>query len=214
MDGTVHLNSERFVGTKAAVVLEFARGGPPQDSSSGVERQRDARIQRSISSQVLERITRRDSPSEEQPNSPVEEQRPCSTIRVLVVEDNAINRKVATTHLRNIGFTVDATRNGEEALLYLDNTSLKNDGPPDIIFMDCQMPPMDGYEATRILRTDTIRFDVAHRSVPVVALTASTVKGDAKRCNEAGMNEYLMKPARKNTLEQTVLKWTAEQHTT
>lgn len=121
---------------------------------------------------------------------------------ILVVEDNAINQKIAVMNLRQLGFHVSAVWNGEEALRYLRSGERR----PSVVLMDCQMPIMDGYEATRILRRDSA-LDLGVRDVPVVALTASAIQGDREKCEAAGMNDYLSKPIAKDRLEKMIVKW-------
>ena len=107
-------------------------------------------------------------------------------IRVLVVEDNPTNQKVALSILGNLGYQADAVSNGLEAVQVLGRTSY------DLVLMDCLMPEMDGYEAARVIRDP--ESPVLDHSIPIVAMTACAVRGDAEKCIEAGMNAYLGKP--------------------
>jgi CheY-like chemotaxis protein len=104
--------------------------------------------------------------------------------RVLLVEDNPINRKVALHMLQRMGYDTEVATNGEEALAALARASFA------AVLMDCQMPVMDGYAATRELR----RREGSGRRTPVIALTASAMTTDRDRCIEAGMDDYLSKP--------------------
>jgi PAS domain S-box-containing protein len=121
-------------------------------------------------------------------------------IRIMIAEDNPINMLLATTILRHIipGVTILAAVNGTEAV------EMVRKEMPTLIFMDLQMPEMNGYEATMVIR----RFEQTTR-VPIIALTAGTVKGEKERCLEAGMDDYVTKPVVKNTLEVVVRKWLA-----
>lgn len=103
--------------------------------------------------------------------------------RVLVVEDHFINQEMICEMLRRLGCIVDMASNGKEAVECVSNNGY------DAIFMDLQMPVMDGYEATR-----EIRKMVEEQSTPIIALTANHLKKDLDRCIEAGMNDYLTKP--------------------
>lgn len=120
------------------------------------------------------------------------------TGRVLLVEDNPVNQRIAVHALQRLGMVVDAAVNGQEALDAVSKTRF------DLIFMDCQMPGMDGYEATRHLRN----LEVGSRT-PVIALTAHAMQGDRERCLEAGMDDYLTKPFNLPSLRQIVERWMA-----
>jgi signal transduction histidine kinase/CheY-like chemotaxis protein len=118
--------------------------------------------------------------------------------RVLVVEDNPVNQRVAARMLENLGITsIDLVANGVEA------TEATRHIEYDLILMDCQMPEMDGYEATRLIR---LREDGRQR-VPIVAMTAGAMAGDRERCFAAGMDDYLSKPVRIAELELSLMRW-------
>lgn len=118
---------------------------------------------------------------------------------VLLVEDNRINRVMAEDMLGGIGFSVTSAENGRVAV---DKVKHENF---DLILMDCQMPEMDGYEATKAIKnlyslgliTDT----------PIIALTANAMKGDREKCLEAGMDDYITKPVKQDMLQATIAKW-------
>jgi CheY-like chemotaxis protein/nitrogen-specific signal transduction histidine kinase len=111
------------------------------------------------------------------------------TAHVLLVEDNMINQEVAKALLTGIGHTTAIANNGKEALSIL----LKSEsGCYDLILMDCQMPEMDGFEATQRIRDGQAGESL--NSIPIVALTANAMKGDKQRCLDAGMDDYLSKP--------------------
>ena len=112
-------------------------------------------------------------------------------ILVLIVDYNAVNLKIATLMTEKLGLQVIAASNGKEALDILETRAESGEPSPDIILMDCMMPIMDGYDATRKLRQDTSRFSARSRSTPIIALTASAHKGDMERCLEAGMDDYM-----------------------
>ena len=104
---------------------------------------------------------------------------------VLLVEDNEVNQKVAMLILNRLGCQVDIAANGRQALQLVES------GPYDVIFMDIQMPVMDGFSATTAIRAHT---DPSIAHLPIVAVTAHTLDGDRERCLEVGMNEYVAKP--------------------
>jgi CheY-like chemotaxis protein len=114
--------------------------------------------------------------------------------RVLVAEDNAVNQLVAVRLLEKRGFVVDVASNGRDAL---DRHELV---PYDAIFMDCQMPELDGYAATAEIR----RREGSARHTPIIAMTASTMLGDRERCLLAGMDHYMGKPLRAAALDEVI----------
>jgi CheY-like chemotaxis protein/anti-sigma regulatory factor (Ser/Thr protein kinase) len=119
--------------------------------------------------------------------------------RVLLVEDNSVNRLVGTAMLEALGLTVVVAEDGEEALAVLSNTTV------DLVLMDCQMPVMDGYEATHRLR-ELERLTGAPR-LPVIALTANALSGDVERCLAAGMDAHLAKPFMIDQLRALIEPW-------
>ncbi|HSP14055.1 MAG TPA: response regulator [Thermoanaerobaculia bacterium] len=118
-------------------------------------------------------------------------------VRVLVAEDNPVNRTVTLKQLRKLGIVAEAVSNGAEVLDVLDRV------PCDLVLMDCQMPVMDGIEATRRIRGGEVRG----RRTPVVALTASALHGDRERCLETGMDDYLSKPVSESELLRVMERW-------
>lgn len=121
--------------------------------------------------------------------------------RALVVEDNLVNQRVATALLTRLGFETDAVSNGKEAL---DRVRASHSGYA-VILMDCQMPVMDGYDATRSIR----EWEQSNGQVgtPIIALTADALPGTEQTCREAGMNDYLAKPVRKESLRTILSRW-------
>jgi PAS domain S-box-containing protein len=123
--------------------------------------------------------------------------------RILLVEDNITNQQVALTILEKLGYAADSVFNGIEALEALKKKSYQ------LVLMDCQMPEMDGYEATRRLRAmeDNQTSEELSPHLPVIAMTAHAMKGDREKCFEAGMDDYLTKPVDPLILTQTLEKW-------
>jgi two-component system sensor histidine kinase/response regulator len=119
-------------------------------------------------------------------------------LRVLIVEDFAPNQKIARHILQRLGCEVDLAANGVEALEALE----KNDY--DIVLMDCQMPEMDGYEATRRYRE--VEVERGGRRVPIIAVTANALPGDREQCLDAGMDDYVAKPIKLETLRDALLR--------
>jgi CheY-like chemotaxis protein len=115
---------------------------------------------------------------------------------ILVVEDNFVNRKVIVKQIQIMGYNAVGVVHGQAAVEHWQNHSV------DLMFMDCQMPIMDGYEATNILR----RLDHEGNLV-IVGLTANTLPGDRQKCLDAGMDDYLPKPAFQKDLAMMFEKW-------
>ncbi len=116
--------------------------------------------------------------------------------RVLVAEDNAANQHIAKRQLEKLGFHVDLVANGREALHALRTL------PYDVVLMDCQMPEMDGYEATQTIRRD----NQLPKAIPIIAMTANALKGDREKCLAAGMTDYISKPFKLTALEAVLKK--------
>ncbi|HSW04834.1 hybrid sensor histidine kinase/response regulator [Aquabacterium sp.] len=116
--------------------------------------------------------------------------------RVLLVEDNAINRELAVDMLSGAGIVVSMARDGREALDMLDRQRF------DAVLMDCQMPVMDGYTATRLLRQQA-----RHQTLPVIAMTANAMVGDREKVFAAGMNDHIAKPINVEEMFTTLARW-------
>jgi CheY-like chemotaxis protein/HPt (histidine-containing phosphotransfer) domain-containing protein len=115
--------------------------------------------------------------------------------RILVVDDNEMNRIVATTILNNYQADTIEAGNGREAMDLLRREH------PDLILMDVQMPILDGIEATRIIRREI------SQTIPIIALTANAIKGDNDKCIDAGMNDYISKPFKEEELVKSITRW-------
>ena len=118
---------------------------------------------------------------------------------ILLAEDNPVNQMVATEYLERYGCTVTPAGNGLEAVVQLKTSTF------DLIFMDCQMPEMDGYEATGVIRQWEKYRDLD--STPIVAFTANAMQGDKDKCLSAGMDDYISKPVSEKSLEDILKKW-------
>jgi CheY-like chemotaxis protein len=118
-------------------------------------------------------------------------------VRVLLAEDNAVNQKVALIMLKGLGIEADVVATGVEALDALMGVSY------DLVLMDCQMPEMDGFEATRRIR----ERERGSRRLPVVAMTANAMVGDRDKCLKAGMDDHIPKPVRVEALRRALTRW-------
>jgi signal transduction histidine kinase len=140
-----------------------------------------------------------------------------SNIRILIIEDNPVNRKVVLRQLESLGYGADCADNGQSALLQLKQQDY------DILLMDCQMPVMDGYETTKHIRTLELEKQekeerelkkksqsTSSPSIKIIGLTANAMEGDRAKCIEAGMDDYLSKPVRIERLGQAIAKWLPE----
>jgi CheY-like chemotaxis protein len=127
---------------------------------------------------------------------------------LLLTVFSAINQQIATKTIKKLGFGVTAVWNGREALDYLNEAKEGKHAKPAIILMDVQMPIIDGYRCTHLLR-----HHVPYKSyvwdVPIVAMTASAIQGDREKCTRAGMDDYLAKPVKSKILEKMLVRWCA-----
>src|SRR5690606_30500981 len=121
---------------------------------------------------------------------------------VLVVEDNVVNQKVAMRMLTSLGYDVDIAVNGKEGI------DAVVAGNYHVVLMDCEMPEMNGYDATRALR----QLTSDKRDIPVIAMTAHALPGERNRCFEAGMDDYVSKPVRREALADALQRWVEKRH--
>lgn len=119
--------------------------------------------------------------------------------KILVVEDNPINQRVAGALLEKAGFGYTLVESGYDALQRLEHE------PYDLVLMDCQMPGLDGYETTSLIRSANVA--VIRNDMPIIAMTANALEGDREKCLEAGMNDYISKPIELSLLVSLVEKW-------
>ncbi len=119
---------------------------------------------------------------------------------ILLAEDNPINRKVAMHILQKLGYAAEAVTDGRQAVEAFSKNRY------DLVLMDVQMPVMDGYEATRAIRASSN----GHSTMPILAMTASAMKGDREKCLDAGMDDYISKPVILHDLQAKIEKWVGE----
>ncbi|GAB7532989.1 response regulator [Pseudomonas sp. 3A(2025)] len=183
-------------GTSVPILLVTAYGNfmPAEQVSALAPLQQLARpLARNALYQILRRALRQETPDGE--DQPKETTAPCKA-RVLLVEDNPVNQMVAKGMLHKLGCEVTISGHGGEALEALEH------GQFDLVLMDCNMPVMDGYEASR-----QIRHSGRWPNLPIVALTANAMPEERERCRDAGMDDYLAKPFRRTELLNMLDQW-------
>jgi two-component system sensor histidine kinase/response regulator len=121
-------------------------------------------------------------------------------IRILLAEDNPANRKLAIIQMEKLGYSVDSVENGKKALEKIS----EEPGNYAVVFMDCQMPEMDGFEATRLIRKLEKNNGV---HTPIIAMTANALEEDQKICKDAGMDDYISKPVTMKVLAEMLEHW-------
>jgi CheY-like chemotaxis protein len=191
MDGSLEVESELGFGTTFVLTVEFALPAP----GAGEPLEAPAAVPRT-SAAPAEAAPPRALPSRAAIawRSPLRQGK-----RVLVVEDNPVNQRVATLLLQKAGLEYEVAKDGEQAL------EVWRKGSFDLILMDCRMPVMDGFEATRRIRA--AEAERGSGRIPILALTANTMEGDRETCLESGMDAFIGKPFSAETLLVAVDRW-------
>lgn len=190
LGGKITLESEPGVGTTVVFTVPFTR--PYKDDTAPRSDPRDRIFEDPVQAGC-------------KGSAPDLRSIPRSEIRVCVAEDNPINQKIAIAFLGNMGLKGDACSNGQLAVEALREKSRRQE-PYHLVLMDVQMPVLDGYNATRVIREDE---DPDVRDVLVIAMTASAIDGDREKCIGAGMNNYLAKPVRFQILSRMLDQYLA-----
>jgi CheY-like chemotaxis protein len=191
MKGKIELESKEQQGTKAwfTVTFEKAPSEVVAGDAQGAVRGQPGQRQRSMSVSETPNYT----PYGDLAHIPKDQ------LRISIAEDNEINAKIALTYLKRLGYThVDTYDNGQKAVEGLRKKALEGK-PYHVVLMDVQMPVLDGYEATKLLRNDSME---SVRKILVIAMTASAIQGDREKCLAAGMNDYLAKPVKQDVLKR------------
>jgi PAS domain S-box-containing protein len=192
LSGADVVRAVRLSGLECRIVMLTSAGSEPIE---GFERRIAKPIRRAVLLEALAQALSDDAPGPEA--AAPEPESGGARGRVLVAEDNPVNQLVIESLLRRRGFAVDRAADGLEAVARLDHAV------HDAIFMDCQMPNLDGYEATARIRA----AESGDQHVPIVAMTAHALAGDREKCLRAGMDDYLSKPIRTEDLDPILERW-------
>ncbi|KAJ2992068.1 hypothetical protein NUW58_g2301 [Xylaria curta] len=202
MKGDIKLESQEKIGTTVWFTVTFDRAKPEVSAGDVQNAQVPPMSEQPRRSLQQASIDNSSYPYTDLTTVPKEQ------LRICIAEDNVINQKIALHFVRKLGYThVDAYENGLKAVEGLRRKA-REGKPYHIILMDVQMPILDGYEATKLLRQDSIE---EVRSVLVIAMTASAIQGDREKCLAAGMNDYLAKPVKAELLKRKLDTYTSGQ---
>jgi signal transduction histidine kinase/predicted ATPase/serine/threonine protein kinase/DNA-binding NarL/FixJ family response regulator len=192
LGGKIWIESEIGVGTTVSFTLTFKKA--PKDSKIPDDMKIAAK-----DPDPMANWSQSASPGVDEPKASFCDlsKVPPEEMRVCIAEDNAINRKIAISFVNKLGYSCEAFEDGKLAYEALQKKS-KEGKPFHLVLMDCQMPVLDGYEATQAIRKDP---DPNVKEVLIIAMTASAIRGDREKCLEAGMNDYLAKPVRQAALK-------------
>ena len=196
-------DSRLFPNTRLMMLTsQGQRGDAEKLKEAGFNGYLNKPIVQSILYNTLMTIAGANSPKQPLVTAYSARQLPQFNARVLVVEDNAVNQKVAQGLLKKFCIQVDIAANGQEALNTLENL------PFDLVLMDCQMPVMDGYEATQKIRLPESK--VLNQRIPIVAMTATSMQGDRDKCLSVGMDDFISKPVNPSKLQEVLKRWLPE----
>ncbi|MCJ1382478.1 hypothetical protein MMC17_005591 [Xylographa soralifera] len=203
LEGRIWLESQMGVGTTVSFELSFPKISMAPTSPEELANVKDADPMATWSSDTQESPSRPHSaPFLDLTHIPREQ------LRICIAEDNPINQQIAVSFVTKLGFQCQAFNDGLQAVEALREKS-KAGQPFHLVLMDVQMPVLDGYDATRLIRIDP---DPAVRGVLIIAMTASAIRGDREKCLEAGMNNYLAKPVRAAVLKDMLEDYLDQNH--
>lgn len=195
LGGKIDLESQLGVGTKVSFTVRFFKAETTSATSKAPGTDQALNSRATWSSETKAQL------DNEAGIGPIDLSRiPREKLRICVAEDNPINQKIATSFVSKLGFQSEAFSDGLQAVEGLRRAA-KEKNPFHLVLMDCQMPTLDGYDATRLIRKDE---DPLVRRVVIVAMTASAIQGDKEKCLEAGMNNYLAKPVKATILKNMI----------
>ena len=188
LNGRIWMESQLGVGTTVAFTLKFPKAVGATTPKAAMSVQQDPMATWSSDAVHIQ------TPP---PMSLDLSKIPKEAVRICIAEDNPINQKIAISFVKKLGFQCQAYNDGQQAVEAMRKASHEGD-PFHLTLMDVQMPVLDGYDATRLIRKDQ---DPNVRQAVVIAMTASAIRGDREKCLEAGMNDYLAKPVRAAVLK-------------
>ena len=191
LNGKIWLESQLGIGTTVSFTLTFPKAPITATANDNAVKTREPDPMAKWSSDADSAATRSSPATIDLTLIPRDQ------LRICIAEDNPINQKIAISFVAKLGFKSEAYSDGLQAVEALRRKSLEKQ-PFHLVLMDVQMPVLDGYDATKLIRKDE---DPAVRNVLVIAMTASAIKGDREKCLEAGMNNYLAKPVRAAVLK-------------
>jgi len=204
MDGVGFLRALRgdpTIANTACVILSSLGDRVPEAEALGVSAWLTKPVRRAQLQSLLATIAGRNAASLLSKSEPVVEGHYVGA-RVLLVEDNRVNQEVALRTLKTFGIDAQAVADGAQAAARAREQSF------DLVLMDCQMPVMDGYEATRVIRAwEAEPQNSARPRLPIVAMTANALRGDRDKCLAAGMDDYLPKPVKRDAMAIALAKW-------
>ncbi|KAL8832987.1 MAG: hypothetical protein Q9170_004586 [Blastenia crenularia] len=192
LNGKIWLESQLGVGTTVSFTITFTKA-PKIGMATEIERPTHEPDPMATWSSDADGLHPRGQPISFVDLSKI----PRNQLRICIAEDNPINQKIAVSFVTKLGFKSEAFSDGLQAVEALRRKSADSQ-PFHLVLMDVQMPVLDGYDATRLIRKDA---DVNVRSVLIIAMTASAIRGDREKCIDAGMNNYLAKPVRAAVLK-------------
>lgn len=192
LNGKISMESQVGMGTKVSFVITFQKAAKTATAGTADVSAREPDPMATWSSDA-DNLAPRSSTASVFDLSKI----PRSELRICVAEDNPINQKIAVSFVKRLGIASEAYSDGQQAVDALRLKS-KEGSPFHLVLMDVQMPVLDGYDATRLIRKDN---DPAVRGVLIIAMTASAIRGDREKCLQAGMNNYLAKPVRAAVLK-------------
>jgi CheY-like chemotaxis protein len=192
----------RLAGTKLVILTSMCQRVDPKElQEAGIQAWLTKPVKEQVLHQALANVMG-------QPQGPVRpslsptplESAPQKRVKILLAEDSPVNQKVALSQLRRLGCEVELANNGLEAVQAITRDTY------DLVFMDCQMPDMDGYQATREIRL----LPGARARTPIIAMTANAMQGDEQKCLDAGMDAYISKPVKLEVLRGMIQEYAAD----